>query len=69
LENSTKKKWQKPEVMILGQNNVNGGAQPGYHENSISTSHPTNLNGFQFHFLLDSGTDVLAHHPKTFYVS
>jgi hypothetical protein len=55
--------------MILGQNNVNGGAQPGYHENSISTSHPTNINGFQYHFLLDSGTDVNVHHPKTFYVS
>jgi hypothetical protein len=69
VENSTKKKWQKPEVMILSQDNVNGGAQTGYNENSIASSHPTNVGGYQYFFNFVGGGSGFGHHPKTFYVS
>lgn len=70
LENSTKKRWQKPEIILLSQGYVNGGGtNTVYHEKSIQSSFASNIAGFQYVFKFKGGGSGLAHHTKNFYHS
>jgi len=68
-EKSTKKTWEKPELQLISQNNVTGGAQTGYHEGDIKSSKATPIAGFQYIFYFNGGGSGLAHHKKSFYYS
>lgn len=70
LENSTKKKWQKPEIIFISGDNVNGGGtNVKYYEKSIQSSFPSNIAGYQYVVRFKGGGSGLAHHRKTFYHS
>jgi hypothetical protein len=62
-----KKVWLKPEVYVLGTDNVNGGTHPGVHEKSITNSIITG--GGSYLFLLSSGGNTLLPHNKHWYNS
>ena len=68
-EKPTKKTWEKPELQIIAQNSVTGGAQTGYHEGDIQASKATPIAGFQYIFYFKGGGSGLAHHGKSFYYS
>lgn len=68
-ETNLKKIWKLPELTLISQNHVTGGASNHYHENSISSSHTTNVGGYQFFFKFNGGGSGFGHHSKHFYYS
>ncbi len=72
LVNSAKKAWAMPQLTLISQNMVTGGAQPAVHEGQVIRTVPSGSIFTLVTFTNPAGNSYgghIAHHTKNFYYS